>query len=434
MLSRWFCALGLAWAAVIAPAPSQGSGWALQRLGSLPLDASAAPAPEMSGLAYLGPSPTPGKHRFVAATENSGFVTLVDIGFDPQGLVVSAASAGIVPTAGALDFEGIAYSGPSRHTVWMVDETLPSLREFDLTTGVLRQTAQLPAAFAQDVANKSLESLTLQPGRRALWIANEEALVVDGGVATLAEGTLVRLLQLPLIGDEPVAAAQFAYRVEPVHSAGISPQSGLVDLVALPDGALIALERSFAALGSPTFLNRVFEVDFHDATDVSGPEFAAGLLGKQFTRVGKSLLWSGTSDGLDGQNLEGLALGPRIGAHAWTLVGVVDDGDPFSSPSVVSFLLTASIDADFDQNGVVDGRDLLIWQRGHGSLAEGQSHGDANRDGVVDAEDLAIWTETWGADNVPALAIPEPATLALALPLLVGVGRLMRRSPRRPKR
>lgn len=71
--------------------------------------------------------------------------------------------------------------------------------------------------------------------------------------------------------------------------------------------------------------------------------------------------------------------------------------------------------ADFDANGVVDGNDFLVWQRGAGA-AGGPSQGDATDDGWVDGLDLDVWKEQFGAvAPVTTSSIPEPSALALAL-------------------
>lgn len=50
-------------------------------------------------------------------------------------------------------------------------------------------------------------------------------------------------------------------------------------------------------------------------------------------------------------------------------------------------------DADFDEDGDVDGEDFLIWQSNVGTTNGYASDGDANHDGLVNDEDLAIWQE-----------------------------------------
>ena len=70
--------------------------------------------------------------------------------------------------------------------------------------------------------------------------------------------------------------------------------------------------------------------------------------------------------------------------------------------------------ADFNDDGIVDGADFLTWQRGFGGTASLEA-GDANNDGVVDAADLAIWREQYGSDGSSVTAVPEPAACSLAL-------------------
>jgi glucose/arabinose dehydrogenase len=79
---------------------------------------------------------------------------------------------------------------------------------------------------------------------------------------------------------------------------------------------------------------------------------------------------------------------------------------------------TLPYDADFDDDGDVDGRDFLTWQRNYGSTAGYLSVGDANHDGLVDQADLSIWQDQYGggaSQIVSSIAIPEPATGLLLL-------------------
>jgi hypothetical protein len=80
--------------------------------------------------------------------------------------------------------------------------------------------------------------------------------------------------------------------------------------------------------------------------------------------------------------------------------------------------VTAPItDADFDNNGIVDGKDFLAWQRGFGiNSGATNAQGDADQNGKVDAADLALWKSHFGlASAAPATgAVPEPGSLMLA--------------------
>ena len=97
---------------------------------------------------------------------------------------------------------------------------------------------------------------------------------------------------------------------------------------------------------------------------------------------------------------------------------------------------------DFDNSGVVDGGDFLMWQRTLGQMTGRGSGADASTDGVVGPEDLDIWKANFGrtasTTNVQfdylriygltaAASIPEPTGLAL---VAMSAGLLARRRPR----
>lgn len=98
------------------------------------------------------------------------------------------------------------------------------------------------------------------------------------------------------------------------------------------------------------------------------------------------------------------------------------------------YIVTNSIpyDADFDDDGDIDGRDLLIWQRNFDTTNGYGSDGDANHDGLVNQTDLAIWQEQFGAgvgQLTASVAVPEPTTSAMILlTMLVGRSLTGRRS------
>ncbi|QDS99189.1 glycoside hydrolase family 113 [Adhaeretor mobilis] len=71
-------------------------------------------------------------------------------------------------------------------------------------------------------------------------------------------------------------------------------------------------------------------------------------------------------------------------------------------------------DADFNEDGEVDGEDFLLWQRGSGTESGAAlAQGDANGDGTVDALDLAVWQSQYGqaSSSVSSLlSVPEPTS------------------------
>jgi hypothetical protein len=81
---------------------------------------------------------------------------------------------------------------------------------------------------------------------------------------------------------------------------------------------------------------------------------------------------------------------------------------------------------DYDGDGIVDGADLLSWQRSLGSIVPSATGADVNGDGRVDHADLAAWKLRFGAGAVPPgdsptpLVVPEPAISLLIIAAVAG--------------
>jgi hypothetical protein len=133
-----------------------------------------------------------------------------------------------------------------------------------------------------------------------------------------------------------VPISQWGYTV----SGGIVPgtagntNGGVVDLVALPGGQLLVLERSAGLVSFPDIdlRNRIYLVDFLGATDVTG---LGALTVGTYTPVAKTLLWEGL---FSDDNFEGIALGPLLANGDRSLLLVSDDGS--GAQSVLSLRLT----------------------------------------------------------------------------------------------
>ncbi len=88
--------------------------------------------------------------------------------------------------------------------------------------------------------------------------------------------------------------------------------------------------------------------------------------------------------------------------------------------------------ADYNQNGVVDAADYLIWRHNRG-MASGATvaQGDSNGDGAVNDADYLIWRANLGnvrgtasgtgSANLGPSGVPEPGISALMLVLLTGL-------------
>ena len=96
--------------------------------------------------------------------------------------------------------------------------------------------------------------------------------------------------------------------------------------------------------------------------------------------------------------------------------------------------------ADYDDDGDVDGADFLVWQRAFGSTVANGTGADGNGDGTVNAGDLSLWEGQFAAgatvaESISGTPVPEPGTLLMAslgLALLVswvvvkrGLGKLI---------
>ena len=318
----------------------------------------------VSGVSWLGGD------AFAAVMDNSDKVVLFDLTLAEDGSITALANIHGLTLDRSGDHEGIALASPGE--VLISNEANSKIRAFGLADGAWRRTVPVPAIYDTRRGNLGLESLAFDAS--FIWTANEEALAVDGPRASPTGGTVVRLLRMDAMTESPLT--EYAYEVDAMHGPTIpfgSPgQSGLSDLVALPDGSLLALERSLAFI-DPLFQTRIYEVETDNATDVSD---LSSLDGASYTPASKTLLYSGGHN-----NLEGLCLGPRLSSTTHALVGVVDDGDPVSFNAIVVFRLggLGACAFDADGSGSVDIDDLYFLH---------QHPADLDGDGAANASDL----------------------------------------------
>jgi hypothetical protein len=286
----------------------------------------------LSGITWLGGD------RYAAVMDNSATLIRFHLELAADGTPVAATAFEPVALGERHDYEDVAPRLGGAAGVFLCEEDTPTIRAFRLEDGAADGTIAVPEILRKRRANRGLEALALDPDGRHLWTANEEALVADGPAAAPRAGTVVRLVRVPLTGAG--GAFQAAYRVDPPHE--IVPVfagptfSGVVAIVALGRGRLLVLERS-AGPGLPPFESRIYLVDTARAADVSG--IAAGLAEKPERVVGKALLWSGAL----GLNLEGLCLGPRLGADRRALVAIADNGGLETPTQAVGFELSAAV-------------------------------------------------------------------------------------------
>ncbi len=340
---------------------------------------------------------------FAAVMDNSNKIVRFSLAVDP---VTGAVSAPALVTGLSLDlsrdFEGIALtpSGFGNSAVLLSDEGVagsaaPEVTGWELAAGSLAGPALVtPSIYGAIRPNFGFESLTSGVGRFGhpeVWTANEEALTTDGAASSQSAGTTVRLLRI--VNGQ--VSQQFAYACDPWHGSPVSgARSGLSDLCLLPDGRMLALERSFAFSASGFFRTRVYLVDVSAASDVSE---LASLSGGGFTAASKTLLFSGFL-----QNVEGLCVGPSLVAPGeYALIGITDDADPFSNNTVYAWRLSGVGSTpclgDVNQDGVRNTADLTGFLGAFGSSgAPGFRAADLVPDGVVNTADLVFFLGRFG--------------------------------------
>jgi hypothetical protein len=295
--------------------------------------------PGLSGITYAGGD------KFFGVLERESQVVPIQITFAADGDVETFSSAAPVTLAGGKDLEGVAIL-PGRADRLLISDESPKVFEVAVADGKVIRTLTVPEVFKQIVPNYGFESLTCSLDGKSLWVANERALKIDGNPQTpgtpIMAVTRVRLQRYDIDGDNATPREQFEYESSGVHDWGGT--IGLCDLAALPDGRLLALERSAAKnfSGQVTIRSRIFIADTAGATDISQPPYDKGLVDQSNVKVKKGLLWDGLACDADGENLEGLCLGPKLGDDRYAVVGVVDHTDGglgVSKPSLVSFEL-----------------------------------------------------------------------------------------------
>ena len=360
-------------------------------------------APEgLSGIAWRGNTPglEPLWADLYALVEDSGGrLHSATIGIDRKtGAITNAVFSPAGAIHGAADLEGIACGA-----VPIEDGTMPMLfasdergpavwavAAFD-TSGAGWKSLPLPAPLRHCRPNLALEALALSADGRILWTANEGPLPEDGPEPTAKNGARIRLYGLPVCGflpvpglasskqappAEPAEPAFRFYELDPATGSSLphlpAPFNGLAELCALPDGRLLALERSYGfrtrgaadPRGSLIAIS-IYLVDplhaegaeveshaeFAESAEPGGasspseplPSDARTAAAARPPVLAKTLLWRG----LTGRsNYEGMTLGPALADGSRVLL-LVADGDvtrkgSFSFPwrkAILSFRL-----------------------------------------------------------------------------------------------
>ncbi len=263
-------------------------------------------ATDFSGITWLG------GENFMTVSDKQSAIYPLNLRIDPNTgqLLDGKFGERISVKTKFNDFEGIAYL-PELKRIYISAEGGNGIVGFDMR-GDATFAVAVPDVFKRARTNKSLESLSFGAG--ALWTANEGALEGDGRPSGRGEGTVVRLQKFDASFR---AVAQFAYRTEPGPAGALEAVTGVSDLLALPDGGLLALERVLTSHG---LMAKIFQVDFIGATDTSAIQKLEGAV---FTPVKKTLLFEKSTFTT---NYEGITLGPKLAGGWRSLLLIADSG------------------------------------------------------------------------------------------------------------
>ncbi len=329
---------------------------------------------EMSGLARWTPgnvaeavpTPDPSRARYLAVSDDSTALIVLDIEQRADGHVTAAGVRTVLPTQfpeadrRSTDLEGLAAGGG---LLMAADESNGALLALTVTPAFERRILEAaddttskettatepgtsddsrsagspappapPAPLYWDSTasvipegitmrpNQGIESLCYDPSRGGWWTMNESAFVQDGPAATESEGTMVRLMFRPARAGD--ARPSLWYRTDPIP--GMTPlhdreTSGVAGMAALPDGRLLVLERA---------VGRVIRLSLHlidpsESLTAEEPNDADSSTAPGIALTRQTLWVRDTMDFRE--NYEGIALGPRQADGSLTVLLVSDN-------------------------------------------------------------------------------------------------------------
>lgn len=330
--SAWACFWAVTSTASATVSPQLTSGNEYSRSTALPRS--------MSGLTYAG------GNTYYTIAESSGASGNVEswclhklsITLDDAGTRITGAKLeGSVAVEACRDLEAVAFD-PVSGNVWCTDETAKTIGEYDPATGKRIRFLSFPDFLKDSYGGYWFEGLTISGDGLTMWAANEEALKCDDTRSSYQKGTTVRLVKFTraTAKDDWQCVAMHPYTVDKWHnqySYGSAGRRGISDLVALPDGSLLVMERelSSSAAGTGTWAGfcvtlylSIYRVTPEAMSAAPNVKDVPSLLNRTVSAVSKTSLWS---DGVTWNNYEGFCLGPRISASQCAVLAVTDAGD-----------------------------------------------------------------------------------------------------------
>ena len=278
---------------------------------------------------------------YALCEDSGGRVHWATIGLDlGSGAVTSAvfrASWRPIDISASADLEGIAHKRRTnrRCALFLSDEGADHIYRRRLSprgdhdAGASIMSAPLPDPLKSPRRNKGVEAMCLSPDENTLWVANEDSLPEDGPVSSTANGSRVRLYALDVSDRQwpPADPRWWFYELDSATGEKFphmpDPFNGLAELCALPDGRLLALERTYGlrTRGPDDPRASLIAISIYLVDPLSSAARTAAA--ERPPVLAKTLLWRG----LTGRaNYEGMTLGPELSDGSRALI-LVSDGD-----------------------------------------------------------------------------------------------------------
>jgi hypothetical protein len=231
------------------------------------------------------------------------------------------------------------------------------------------------------------------------------------GSVDMYNGSFVRLEGDNLIGTDTDLFSRYNGGGDPNNTFDLNGHSDAVELLGTHPSAVFTID--FGATPGANSLLWIAAHNMELTASYKVTNFEIGTDTLQLGTVG-SLHWSPddeispdielTKSLITINNIPYAAPDSGLTTPYWTIVDYV------SSRNVEFFNLAALPDGDYNNDGRVDGRDFLLWQRGQSP-------------NPLSAGDLQAWQANYGGGSLAAVsaAVPEPACAVLFLLGLVSV-------------
>ncbi len=206
----------------------------------------------------------------------------------------------------------------------------PFIREYSLNGSIIRQFDIPKAFYYQDNltqggrSNKLFEALTLTP-KGQLFAATEDALIQDGPMTSINNGSVIRFLKFDINTGQNTA--QYAYDIPkiPVDSPPetFRADNGVSEMLALSENEFLVIERAYADLVGNTI--RIVKATIQpNTTDVRQ---ISSLVNAQYQSISKQTLLELPIqyNSIKIENIEGISWGPTLANGHRTLILVSDN-------------------------------------------------------------------------------------------------------------